>query len=95
MAKLQQELYVDDLISGSTSVERARELKGKASAVFEDAGFKLHKWHSNVQELESDPSLAGEPTYAKEQLAAPDGEDCSLLGVKWHKERDTMSIAVP
>ena len=87
VAKLQRELCVDDLISGSTSVEKARELKGKASVIFEDAGSKLHKWHSNVQELKSDHSLAGKPTYAKEKLEAPDRGDCSLLGMKWHGTR--------
>lgn len=43
VAKIRRELYVDDLISGSTSVTKARELKDKATTIFQDACFKLHK----------------------------------------------------
>ena len=71
MAKLQQELYVDDLISGSTTVVKARELKEKATTIFQDAYFKLHKWHSNARELESAQISLEEPTYAKQQLGVP------------------------
>ena len=31
-----------------------RKKKTKAVEIFEDATFKLHKWHSNVETLESD-----------------------------------------
>ncbi|KAK3751520.1 hypothetical protein QZH41_009805, partial [Actinostola sp. cb2023] len=38
------------------------------------AGFKLHKWHSNAQELvESAKSSADDDTYAKQQLGTPPG----------------------
>ena len=53
VAKLRKELYIDDLISGSTSVSKAKEIKEKATSIFEDACFKLHKWHSNERELEA------------------------------------------
>ena len=53
VAKVKKELYVDDLISGSTTVNKARELKRKTATIFQDGCFKLHKWHSNVPELES------------------------------------------
>ena len=43
VAKLKHELYVDDLLSGSTTVNKASELKAKASEIFEDACFRLHK----------------------------------------------------
>ena len=52
VAKIRKELYVDDLISGSTTVCKTRELKEKTTAIFQDACFNLHKWHSNVSELE-------------------------------------------
>ena len=46
-------LYVDDLISGGNTQEEARNLKESAMSVFQEAKFKLHKWHSNVPELET------------------------------------------
>ena len=45
-------LYLDDLITGSTTVPKVKELQENAIEVFADATFKLHKWHSNVDELE-------------------------------------------
>ena len=52
VAKIRKELYVDNLISGSTTVCKTRELKEKTTAIFQDACFNLHKWHSNGTELE-------------------------------------------
>ena len=34
-------------------MQKARELKDKASTIFQDACFTLHKWHSNVPEVEA------------------------------------------
>ena len=62
-----------------------------------DACFKLHKWHSNVPELEelAQTSTEEEPTYAKQQLGIPQGGLSSLLGLPWNKERDTLSVPIP
>ncbi|XP_068750826.1 uncharacterized protein [Montipora capricornis] len=96
--KIRKELYVDDLISGSITVHKAREVKDKATVVFRDACFTLHKWHSNAPELEADHSSAEdkeETTYAKQQLGAPRGNMSRILGLSWNKKRDTVSVEVP
>ena len=51
--KIRKELYVDDLISGSITVRKAREVKDKATPVFRHACCTLHKWHSNAPKLEA------------------------------------------
>lgn len=38
-------LYVDDLISGGTTVKEALQLKQEVTTIFSDATFTLHKWH--------------------------------------------------
>ena len=63
--------------------------------MFEDATFKLHKWHSSDLTLEnhnqSSPANEDEITYAKEQLGS--GKcDTKLLGLPWNKIEDTVSI---
>ena len=58
--EVQKSLYVDNLISGTPTTEEAKELKRDAIEIFDDAKFKLHKWHSN--------SVESEPTLAKQQL---------------------------
>ena len=52
VAELHKSMYVDDLLSGGHTVEQAQERKSKATAIFNNAKFVLHKWASNVTELE-------------------------------------------
>ena len=73
--ELQKGLYVDDLMTGGTTTNEVREKKTKAVEIFEDATFKLHKWHSNVETLESDERKSKknaiedyQSTFAKQQL---------------------------
>ncbi|XP_022778095.1 uncharacterized protein LOC111319613, partial [Stylophora pistillata] len=96
--KIRKELYVDDLISGAITVCKAREVKDKATGIFQNACFTLHKWHSNAPELEAAQSSAEdieEETYAKQQLGSPQGTISSILGLPWNKERDTVNVQVP
>ena len=60
-------LYVDDVFLGGPTVTDAMKLKRETAEVFADARFKLHKWHSNVPDLETN-SGDDEPTFAKQQL---------------------------
>jgi hypothetical protein len=71
-------------------------LKQEATEIFKDAGFTLHKWHSNAVELE-EPSVnsTGEKSFAKQQLGTPDGGDSSILGLSWNKRDDEISVVVP
>ena len=52
MSEKKKNLYVNDLISGGTSIAKARESKTAATEIFADTAFELHKWHSNKPELE-------------------------------------------
>ena len=56
-------------ITGEDRVDQVHELEGTATVVFKGAGFELHRWNSNVPELEADNQLTEESqTYAMEQL---------------------------
>ena len=87
--EIEHSMYVDDLITGRESVNLALEAKQTAQTIFNEATFELHKWQSNVRDLEADDSLPDEEgqTYAKQQLGAKKGES-KLLGVPWNKEKD-------
>ena len=96
--ELQKGLYVDDLMTGGTTTTEVREKKTKAVEIFEDATFKLHKWHSNVETLESDERNSKEnvvddhqSTFAKQQLG-PRHAETKLLGLPWNKKEDTLSV---
>jgi hypothetical protein len=50
--EIRRSLNVDDLLSGGETVEQASQRKEAATAILEEATFKLHKWASNESALE-------------------------------------------
>jgi len=44
-------LYVDDLISGESTVQQAFELYKSARSMMASGGFNLRKWHTNSLDL--------------------------------------------
>ena len=95
--EIERSLYVDDLISGGPTRAKAETIKSASMEIFAKGTFKLHKWHSNVKELETACSLPvpEEETYAKEQLRTSRKEGASMLGLQWNKESDTISVNFP
>ena len=85
-------LYVDDVISGTDTVDQGCRLKEVGVSVFGEAGFKLHKWHSNVEKLEAEavPRDEGQ-TYAKEHLVVKPNE-AKLLGHPWNEREETLAV---
>ena len=83
-------LYVDDLMTGGATFTEVKEKKIQASEIFEDATFKLHKWHSNVKELESPSNNDEEITFAKQELGDKK-QQTKLLGLPWDKSKDSLN----
>ncbi|XP_020909539.1 uncharacterized protein LOC110247453 [Exaiptasia diaphana] len=93
--EIKRGLYVDDLILGGETVEEALQKKTSATDIFKDANFQLHKWHSNVKELEIYHDVKeSEVSYAKEQLGTK-SDQCKLLGLTWNKDSDTLAVSFP
>ena len=65
------------------------ELKSEAITIFAEGCFTLHKWHSNVPELETDKAETVDSdvgiSYAKQQLGVTAGDGCKLTGLPWNK----------
>ena len=49
--EIERSLYVDDLISGGSTIPAARQVKETSSDIFAQGGFTLHEWDSNAREL--------------------------------------------
>ena len=82
---LRRSMYVDDLLSGGSSIEQAKIRKEVAREVMQDATFKLHKWSANVPQLEAndgqeDKKSSIEQSYAKTQLMVKPRES-KVLGL--------------
>ena len=93
--EVRKSLYVDDLISGGSTTDKAKQLKREAIEIFNGAKFELHKWQSNKEDLETDCENY-ERSFAKEQLnnvSKPEG--IKLLGVSWDKVQDTLHVDFP
>ena len=75
--------------------QRCAHSKKTAVAVFGEAQFELHKWHSNAPELEvsSAPDDCNQ-SYAKEQLGVKPGET-KMLGLPWDKTEDMIAVTFP
>ena len=82
-------IYVDDLMEGGVTVEEAKEKKAATTEIFEDATFKIHKWHSKASELEAANDLKYDPverTLAKQQLGGSRPSEGKLPGLPWDRE---------
>ena len=52
VAEIKESLYVDDILTGGSTVEQVQTLKSSAIVIFDRADFALHKWYSNEKSLE-------------------------------------------
>ena len=97
VAALRKSLYEDDLLNGGQTAEEARKRKSTAIEVFSDAKFLLHKWNSNIAELEETherENVDSELSFAKQQLGVQTSEP-KVLGLLWNKQLDTLTVTFP
>ena len=96
VAEIKKSLYVDDLISGSTTIEEAKQLRDGAIEIFEDAKFTLHKWNSNEDEVQPNQGevQSDDSTYAKQQLGAKANES-KILGLPWKQSERYLEGCLP
>ena len=96
--ELLKNTYVDDVQSGGEQHKELLAFKEESTRIMEEGGFQLHKWHSNIPELE-EPQRNGDAamvsvtssTYAKQKVGT-DPQETKILGVPWNKTEDKLSI---
>ncbi|XP_033218344.1 uncharacterized protein LOC117173810 [Belonocnema kinseyi] len=85
---LKNDFYVDDLLTGASSLEAAVELKDKLEKLLELGGFKFHKWTSNEPSLSSQSNSSDESNKADaEAEAAISDNSMSNETQKQHRKR--------
>ena len=75
-------LYVDDSVSGTNTVEEAKELKKQLTERFKTGHFVMRKWKSN------EPQLREEIPGKSENEEKPD----KVLGVTWNQQTDELGV---
>ena len=80
---IQQNLYVDNVISGTKTEAEAVQYYHEARAILSDAGFNLRAWASNSQQLR---------TIAVQHNTADSSTPSNILGMHWNTLTDQLSL---
>jgi len=87
-----QHFYVDDLLSGGSSVDECYQIYNSLLTHLQPAGFSLRKWCSNSVELiEKIPTACDDPTFV---LKLTEEEMVTALGLTWQPETDCFRFAI-
>jgi hypothetical protein len=86
------EFYMDDLMTGSSTVEEALELQQTIHKTLADADFQLVKYASNSKELIA--SIRNELTDRLKIVEFNPNEVISVLGLQWRANDDLLGIKV-
>ncbi|XP_044759024.1 uncharacterized protein LOC123316838 [Coccinella septempunctata] len=88
---LQSESYVDDILSGSDTLEGARGLQEQLISLLRRGGFELRKWSSNIPELINHLP----PDHRHQQsLNFDDNSVLKILGLRWFPSGDHFSYSI-
>ena len=85
---IMRDFYVDDLLTGSTSIEEARRLKENIINLLSHAGFELRKWASN------EPNVFNESTHSRTERVIQADKDPKTLGLIWNPAKDELKYSV-
>ena len=74
-------------------MEDVVKFKDESTEIMKDAGFELHKWHSNCPDVESTSNQKEcETTYAETLVGNLSIGETKLLGLPWDKKIDVVTI---
>ena len=80
---IRDNIYVDNVITGTQSILQAKEFYSKSKKIFESASMNLRDWMSN-----SDEVLNQIPIYDRANR-----ERMKILGLTWRVKEDTLTLA--
>ncbi|XP_063635199.1 uncharacterized protein LOC134805946 [Cydia splendana] len=83
MSKIAERTYVDNLVTGTDTLEEARDLVNKTRATFTELSMNIREWTSNNKLL-----LKSIP----KQFRSKDTESTKVLGLTWHMGKDTLKL---
>ncbi|XP_070562368.1 uncharacterized protein [Ptychodera flava] len=81
---LKHNIYVDNVIDGAESDEKAVSYYNDANHLMQSCGFKLRSWTSNSERL---------CELAKQDDIYEPSRDVPVLGLRWEPESDTMTYS--
>lgn len=91
---LSRDLFVDDIVTGASTVEQAMVLRDQLIQLLARGGFQLSKWASNAPEL---LSIAGSTDLSESKDLTPSEPNSSavkVLGTQWEPTNDMLTFQV-
>ena len=98
--RLLEDLYVDDVTSGTKTIEQGKEFYEKAKLILSEAGFDLRKWVTNDSKLQqffdsqenSETKISNETdiTFNEEQFGPAKNNYKKVLGLEWDIQNDEI-----
>jgi hypothetical protein len=87
---LKNDFYVDDLLSGTSTVEEAIEIQQELSSLLQSAGFTLRKWASNSSAFLN--TIPKELQETQHTHSLDNEEGYSTLGLMWLPQTDQLQV---
>ncbi|XP_023312160.1 uncharacterized protein LOC108913397 [Anoplophora glabripennis] len=92
-AALKNDIYVDDLVCGASSIETVLQLRNQLIALLQTGCFELRKWSSNHPMVLEDIPIA----HRQQQDLNFDSDSnttVKVLGLQWHSSSDSFIFKV-
>ncbi|CAG7827432.1 unnamed protein product, partial [Allacma fusca] len=89
---MQQDLYVDDLISGSSSPEEVKELRCQVQAMMQAGGFLMRKWVCPVESVMT--SIPEKLRGSFNLIQISNDASVKTLGIQWNPLLDEFTFTV-
>jgi len=89
---VKSDMYVDDLMSGDSSVQGAIHLQKQITSLVKSGGMEICKWSSNHPEVLN--SIPLNMRESKESLSLDSDSSVKALGVVWNTSSDHFMFAV-
>ncbi|XP_058449095.1 uncharacterized protein LOC131429062 [Malaya genurostris] len=91
---VQEDFYVDDLLSGTNSTAEAKELVNEVIQLTDTAGFTLRKWNSNSESV-----MRSIPRHLRDERSVLEIESSTsavkTLGLRWDTNTDEFNFTFP
>lgn len=89
---IRNNIFVDDILTGSDSIKSAQELKSELIDLMQSAGYELRKWSSNSDQLLQD--LPDDHCEQPRQFDNDDKSFIKVLGIQWDPCSDIFSYKI-
>ncbi|XP_045541461.1 uncharacterized protein LOC123722953 [Papilio machaon] len=89
---LKTDLYMDDLMTGSSTEEDTQRLQRRLTELFKRGGFLLHKWSSNSETVLSE--IPDSKKALKGSVNIKMDDSVKALGIAWKPQSDILELVV-